>query len=213
MSIRRLDILKRLVDRFGYSTYLEIGVAGGATFKHLPVAEKTGVDPKWRLWYLLNPRVKKITSDRFFAKNRRRFDLVFIDGLHVAEQAHRDILNALAVLEPGGTIMVHDCMPRSKEQQMVPRIQVSWTGDVWRAFLKTSQDPSLSTLVFDTNRGCGIIRRTPRPQQAPIAPTDVDPLSEDELSWETYVEHRDEWLRILPPDEIYATIDRLAEQR
>ncbi len=209
MSIGRLDILKRLAERYDYTTYLEIGVAGGATFKHLPVPEKIGVDPKWRLWYALNRRVKKTSSDRFFARNRRRFDLVFIDGLHVAEQAYRDIRNSLAALRPGGTIVIHDCMPSTKEQQMVPRIQVSWTGDVWRAFFKASQDPALATQIFDTNRGCGIIRQEPRPATWPVPPTDVDPLNEGDVSWEGFLANRDRWLKIVRPEEVYAAIDAL----
>ena len=209
MKIGRLDILKRLAKRFDYNSYLEIGVAGGATFKHLPVPDKIGVDPKWRLWYALNRRVKKTSSDRFFAKNRRDFDLVFIDGLHIAEQAYRDIRNALAVLRPGGTIVIHDCTPTTKEQQMVPRIQISWTGDVWRAFLKASQDPELATLILDTNRGCGVIRREARPLACPTPPSDIDPLNEEELSWEDYVSNRDSWLRIYPPNEVFAAIDAL----
>lgn len=212
MNLRRLDILQRFVERFGYASYLEIGVAGGATFKHLPITDKVGVDPNWRLWYALDRRVKKTTSDRFFAKNRRRFDLIFIDGLHVAEQANRDITNALETLAPGGTIVVHDCMPMTKEQQVVPRVQTSWTGDVWRAFLKASQDPGLDTLILDTNRGCGVIRRGPRPVAAPAPPMDVDPLS-DELTWEEYEAHRHRWLRIYPPEEVLDVIDRLAAAR
>lgn len=213
MNVSRLDVLVRLVERFGYGSYLEIGVAGGATFKNVPVAEKVGVDPKWRLWYALDRRVKKTTSDRFFAKNRRLFDLVFIDGLHVAEQAYRDIRNALGILKPGGTIVVHDCMPESKEQQMVPRVQVSWTGNVWRAFLKASQDPELDTLILDTNRGCGLIRRHPGPGASSPLPANVDPLDEDALSWEEYEARRSGWLRIYPPEETYTVIDRLAESQ
>lgn len=213
MRISRLDVLNRLVERFGYATYLEIGVAGGATFKNVRVADKVGVDPKWRLWYALDRRVKKTTSDRFFEKNARRFDLIFIDGLHFAEQAYRDIRNALGVLSPGGTIVVHDCMPTSKEQQMVPRVQVSWTGDVWRAFLKASLDPELDTFILDTNRGCGVVRRSPGPGAAsPLAPA-ADPLDEDALTWEEFAAHRSDWLRIYPPAEIYAVIDRLPDSR
>lgn len=210
MRIGRLDVLNRLVERFGYTSYLEIGVAGGATFKKVPVAERVGVDPKWRLWYVLDPRVKKTTSDRFFEKNRRRFDLVFIDGLHVAEQAYRDIRNSLGVLNPGGTIVVHDCMPESKEQQRVPRVQVSWTGNVWRAFLKASQDPELDAFILDTNRGCGVIRRHPGTGPASPLPSDVDPLDEGAVTWEEFEAHRSDWLRILPPAEIFAVIDELA---
>ena len=208
MSIRRLDILQRLANRFSYKSYLEIGVAGGATFKHIEIEDRIGVDPKWRLWYAFDRRVKKTTSDRFFASNRRHFDLVFIDGLHVAEQAYRDIRNALAVLRPGGTVVVHDCMPSTREQQLVPRIQTSWTGDVWRAFLKASQDPELATFILDTNRGCGVIRREPRaaPQTPPAG---VDPLDETQVSWEDYLASRERWLRIYPPAEVYAAIDAL----
>jgi len=209
VSIRRLDILSRFVSRFDYTSYLEVGVAGGSTFKRMQIRKKVGVDPKWRLWTLLDPRIKKTTSDRFFARNRRSFDLVFIDGLHVAEQTYRDLRNALAALNPGGAIVVHDCMPTTKEEQAVPRSQISWTGDVWRAFLKVSGDPELETLILDTDRGCGVIRRGPRPAGAPMPPDDLDPLKGEELSWEEYVTHRHRWLRIHPPEETFSVIDGL----
>ncbi len=212
MSIKRLHILNKLVGRFDYRAYLEIGIAGGATFRHLAVDEKTGVDPRWRWWYLFDRRIKKTTSDRFFTRNRRSknplsFDLVFIDGLHVAEQAWRDICHSLEVLRPHGTIVVHDCMPMSKEQQMVPRVQTSWTGNVWRAFLKASQDPGLDTFILDTNRGCGVIRRGSPPATAPRPPADIDPLNEADLSWEKYAEKRHEWLRIYPAEEVMAVLE------
>ncbi len=206
--ITRLEILNRLTERFGYRDYLEIGVAGGATFRNIKAPTKTGVDPQWRLWNALRFDIKKTTSDRFFARNRRTFDLVLVDGLHHADQAFRDIQNALGVLRPGGSILVHDCLPESYEQQAVPRISVSWTGDVWRAFLKTCQDTSLSTLVFDTNRGCGLIRRpATQPQRRP--PANVDPLRPEDVTWEHFAAERDNWLEIVPRDAVYATVDTL----
>jgi len=104
-------------------------------------------------------------------------------------------------------------MPLTREQQMVPRIQVSWTGNVWRAFLKASQDPGLATLILDTNRGCGVIRREARPPASPVPPTGIDPLDENDLSWEDYLANRDSWLRIYPPEEVYAAIDSLPPQK
>lgn len=207
--ITRLEILNRLTERFGYQRYLEIGVAGGATFRRVRVEHKTGVDPQWRLWNLLRFEIRKVTSDRFFERNRETFDLILVDGLHHAEQAYRDIENALAVLRPGGSILVHDCLPESYEQQVVPRIAVSWTGDVWRAFLATSRDPALSTLVFDTNRGCGLIRRPSVVPSQKRPPRDRDPLDASSLPWEDFEAHRDDWLEIVPRDQVYATIDAL----
>lgn len=209
-KINRLDILRRLVAHCGYRSYLEIGVAGGSTFRALEVERKVGVDPDWRLWYLLRREVKKVTSDRFFARNRERFDLVFIDGLHVAAQTWRDLENALAVLNPGGTVLLHDCLPASREQQQVPRgDQVAWTGDVWRAFLKASQQPDLHTFLCDTDRGCGVVRREPRPAGVPVAPGGFDALAVQGVSWEEFDAHKHEWLRIVPPEGIFAVLDAL----
>ena len=80
MRIGRLDILKRLVERFDY-TFLprDRRRRRSATFKHLPdrprrsVSTPNGVCGTRSSW-----RIKKTTSDRFFARNKRRsFDLVF----------------------------------------------------------------------------------------------------------------------------------------
>ena len=209
MTIKRLDILNYLAKALGYQTYLEIGVAGGSTFKGITVRDKTGVDPTWRWWYLSHRSIHKVTSDRFFAGNRRNFDLVLIDGLHIADQAHKDIKNALNCLSPNGSILVHDCLPTSREQQEVPRSQVSWTGTVWRAFLKASQDRTLDTLVFDTDRGCGLIRRGSPPEGSPRPPSDIDVLSPS-LTWEEFDDNKERWLRLISRDTVFETIDFMA---
>ena len=209
MGLNRSDILHRLVTRFGYTTYLEIGTGGGGTFRKLPLEQKVGVDPKLRRWSLFESRVKKTTSNRFFARNRQRFDLIFIDGLHVASQVYQDIYNSLAVLREGGTIVVHDCLPKSEAQQRVPRSQSSWTGDVWRAILKAGQDQELTTFVFDVDKGCGVVRRSGA-ADTPRLPTEMDPLS-DEISWQSFCENRHRWLRIYPPEEIYPVLDALPD--
>ncbi len=106
MKVRRWQVLNHLIAGFGYSSYLEIGVAGGAAFRRISVETKIGVDPALRLWSLLRGDVVKTTSDRFFRSNRRTFDLVFVDGLHEAHQVSKDIENALLVLNAGGTVVV-----------------------------------------------------------------------------------------------------------
>lgn len=207
--ITRLEILNHLALRFGYTRYLEIGVAGGATFRNITVARKTGVDPEWRLWNALRFEIKKTTSDRFFARNTKTFDLILVDGLHHAPQAFKDIRNALAVLAPGGSILVHDCLPESYEQQLVPRVAVSWTGDVWRAFLAASKDPALATLVFDTNRGCGLLRRPNHVPDQKRPPAQLDPLDPSSVSWEAFAEAKHTWLDIVPKERTFEVIDAL----
>ena len=44
----------------------------------------------------------------WLAKDGARFGLVFVDGDHTAEAARHDIRWALQLLDPGGTLAVHD---------------------------------------------------------------------------------------------------------
>ena len=98
-----------------------------------------------------------MASDEFFAGPGRHemYDLIFIDGLHVADQVLRDIENALEVLTSGGTIVVHDCNPPSEEAQ-----REDWNGTVWKAWVSlraTRRD--LRMYVVDIDHGCGVIQR------------------------------------------------------
>ena len=81
--------------------YLEIGVRNRAdNFNLVNSTFKYSVDPAVKL---IDKNHFQITSDIFFDKVKNgkllnqdiRFDLIFIDGLHLADQVDRDIDNAL----------------------------------------------------------------------------------------------------------------------
>jgi predicted O-methyltransferase YrrM len=57
-------------------------------------------------------RFKKITSDDFFALNKLKFDIIYIDGDHRYEQVSRDINNAWECLNVGGQLIGHDVIHR-----------------------------------------------------------------------------------------------------
>tara|TARA_Y100000034_G_scaffold26982_2_gene32151 strand:- start:1923 stop:3047 length:1125 start_codon:yes stop_codon:yes gene_type:complete len=151
--MNRTTIIQTLVKSLNYKSYLEIGVAEGVNFESISCLNKVGVDP--------DPDVKcthNMTSDAYFKTHDDKFDLVFIDGLHHADQVLRDIQNSLDRLNHGGTILLHDCHPPSKKAQIVPRIASTWTGDVWKAWIKTKIDrPNLCGYVVDADFGCGVI--------------------------------------------------------
>src|SRR6266542_1178180 len=110
-SLTRIEISNSLIAKNGYHSYLEIGVntpaQPGWSHDSIVVATKHGVDP--------NPKAKAtfpVESDEFFASHiKQKYDIVFVDGLHIFEQAYRDIVNSLKWLNPGGIIVVHDCNP------------------------------------------------------------------------------------------------------
>jgi len=149
----RTDIIKDLIKKHKYTSYLEIGVRKNENFNKIECDHKDGVDPNGKGNY-------KMTSDEFFAQNKRTYDLIFIDGLHHSEQVEKDIINSLAVLNPNGVIVMHDCNPVTKEQQARPQNgQRIWCGDVWKAFVKLRTREDLLVYVVDTNNGIGIVRR------------------------------------------------------
>ncbi len=155
-KIKRTTILNTLVERYNYQSYLEIGQGQRANnFDWINCRIKIGVDPKKSL-----NAAYQMTSDEFFAINNDSFDLIFIDGLHHADQVERDIINALNVLNDNGTIVVHDCNPTTKAMQIVPQGKGTWTGDVWKTWVSLrAARPDLNMFVIDADNGCGIIRR------------------------------------------------------
>jgi hypothetical protein len=81
-----------------------------------------------------------------------KFDLVFIDGLHFSEQVDRDIENSLQHLNPGGTIVLHDCNPTTEAIGTYPcQVHGPWTGDVWKAIAawRTRSEFDICVVDFD----------------------------------------------------------------
>lgn len=186
--MNRLDIINHLIRRYGYRSYLEIGVQKGLTIQRVACKLKHGVDPAG------SAATHKMTSDAFFAALGAgvQYDIIFIDGLHVDEQARRDIANALDHLSPGGVIVVHDCLPKNKREQEVPRPhqQKDWTGNVWRAFVHYRRRPDLEMYVVNTDHGIGIIRRGGQ-----------EPLVVDGPTFGDFVKNQAAWLNLITADE------------
>ena len=120
------------------------------------ISSKESVDP--------NPRANatyQMTSDEFFAKQfKKKYDIIFVDGLHLSEQVYKDIVNSLKCLNEGGTIVVHDCKPPSERSQSREHVSGEWSGDVWGAWVKLRmENPEIYMYVVNTNYGCGIIQK------------------------------------------------------
>lgn len=155
-EFRRWHIINALIGKHGYSSYLEIGTFTGWNYSQIKCSHKVGVEPN----PVTLPGVIQATSDEFFLKNTQKFDIIFIDGLHVWEQCLKDIFNSLKVLNPNGTIVVHDCRPTEFSHTAREAIHPNgeWTGDVWKSIaILRSTYPFAKVAVVDTDWGCGII--------------------------------------------------------
>lgn len=202
----RMDIINELIRANNYKTYLEIGVhTKSLCFNHIIANHKTSVDPGYE-----NGNEEydyRMESDHFFESLRSgntklhpqmKWDLIFIDGLHLAEQVYRDVINSLEHLEHGGTIVMHDCNP---PHELIAREQMNppwnhpgeWCGTTWKAFYHFRQTrPDLRMWCVDTDWGVGIIQR---------GSSETAPRTNPFYEYETFRKNNIEYLNLISVDE------------
>lgn len=173
-SPSRTHILNYLLSLFGRETwYLEIGTRNPEhNFRHIRAHKKFSVDPG--VEFSANPVDFPMTSDEFFYRlehhallpSDTRFDVIFIDGLHVAEQVDRDIENALRWIRDDGFIVLHDCNPpaewHARENYTYSHTPARgmWNGTTWKAFYRRRLQKNLYSCCIDTDWGVGVIQKT-----------------------------------------------------
>lgn len=199
----RTDLLNHLAEKYNLQHYLEIGVQDPKqNFDKVKIRAKISVDPDMNA----KPMFCQ-TSDQFFAEYEaystvdvttrdsgkpeyigvdKRFDLIFIDGLHTAEQVKKDFENALKILSPNGFIVLHDCNPAQEEHTIVPRPteRGHWNGDVYK-FAATI----VNATTVDIDNGCLVFRN-------------AMPVYRDErIRWYYFNENRKTLLNLITWDE------------
>ncbi|HEX9827184.1 MAG TPA: class I SAM-dependent methyltransferase [Flavobacteriaceae bacterium] len=176
-SPRRTHIINYLISLIDAQYYLEIGVRDpNKNFNRIQCQNKFSVDPG--IEFEDNPVDFKMTSDLFFEKFKSnklkikpniKFDIIFIDGLHVSNQVERDILNSIEILNENGFIILHDCNPPSEFHQREQRTfenspaRSFWNGTTWKAFYKFRHHKDLFSICFDCDWGVGILSKTHYP--------------------------------------------------
>jgi hypothetical protein len=198
-EIQRFHIINYLIEKYKLVNYLEIGVFKGENIREIKALHKDGVDPGAEGYVV--PEVNyPMTSDDFFklieGHDEIKYDIIFIDGLHHADQVAKDIQNSLKHLVPNGFILMHDCNPVSYDAQKIPRETIAWNGDTWRAFVQFKIDnPSFKCCVVDTDFGVGFIQNN---NSEPV-------FNEFNVSWNEFDENKKELLNLITWDEFKAT--------
>ena len=174
-SLSRTEIINRLLHytQKEHTVYLEIGVRNpDDNFNHICATQKLSVDPG--VEFAENPVEFKLTSDAFFSQlaagdiltSTLLFDVIFIDGLHTAEQVYKDILNSLYFIQPNGFIVLHDCNPPTEwharetyAYEISPAMNY-WNGTTWKGYVKALEITGISGYCIDTDWGVGILSKS-----------------------------------------------------
>ena len=118
----------------------------------------------------INQATFPLTSDQFFEQllagqleiEHRTFDVIFVDGLHLADQVYRDIQNALRVVADVGYVVMHDCNPptihhaRENFYDQGPATHF-WNGTSWKAYQRFRSESDKRCFVVDVDWGVGVI--------------------------------------------------------
>lgn len=155
--MNRISFIQYLIDKYNFTTFLEIGSQLGLSFFPIRCQKKISVDPffqfgnidkiKWCIknFSNFNNAYFEMTSDDFFNSKQEYLidiggvDIVFVDGLHTFRAALQDTLNSLKHLRKNGIVVLHDCFPPHKaasiyakdadEAREIGRNLESWTGE------------------------------------------------------------------------------------
>lgn len=178
-SVRRLTRIGQLLDA---QSYLEIGISKGNTFRSLKLPKKVGVDPQFKF----NPaqyrqpgvELYEMTSDVFFADfaGSEKFDMIFIDGLHIFQQAYRDFCNSINHAHDRTVWLIDDVIPSDEfsalpdQREAVRRREKAgvssraWHGDVYKVifaihdlhpnytFVTVNTEGNPQTIVWKSSR-------------------------------------------------------------
>lgn len=161
--MKRTDLLNHLVEKHELFSYLEIGVqVPELNFDKIKCPYKIGVDPDPQARATIQKTSDEyfqfeINQNQQFPNLQKKYDLIFLDGLHTAEQVKKDFENALKVLSPNGYVVLHDCNPEKEEHTIVPRPTKTghWNGDVYKFACEIGVYFHKFNVV-DIDNGCGV---------------------------------------------------------
>ena len=204
----RTEIINTLLRHFDKPWYLEIGTADGWNFDTVKAHFKIGVDPGE------NVRCAGFngTSDAYFNDihlAQFTYDVVFVDGLHEAKQAWRDVWHASKRLKPGGFIVMHDCLPPTwmhagPEPYGGPGS--AWNGDVYKAAVQATK--YFDAVTVDTDWGCTVLQPYPKGVMSNgdifFCPQEL----EVDMDWHEFNDKREELLNIITPEEFVERYER-----
>lgn len=183
MITTHTQLLNALIEKYNLRSYLEIGVQDPANnFDKINVVHKVGADP-----CLIGASEEvgmlcACTSDQFFEDDDMGlFDLIFIDGLHHADQVKRDFENSLRCLSDNGFIVIHDVLPENEEGTIIPRQTKVWWGDVYKFAMTLPEYKGISWVTYNIDEGCLVIHKTD------INKVFLMSHTEHPITWESYL--------------------------
>ena len=115
----------------------------------------------------------------------------------------KDINNSLKFLKKGGVILLHDCLPSSARDQMIPRSHEKWNGDVWKAIVEFRTKKNLDTYVCLADQGLGVVIKRANRNTLLLKIKNFK-----KLKFSDYYKNYREYMNIINHDQLIETINK-----
>jgi hypothetical protein len=206
--MERFDIINEIISKYNTKNYLEIGVRNPwECFDRINCSVKMSVDPG--IESDANMATYPFYSDDFFNKLNKgeldlpkdyKWDIIFIDGLHLAEQCFRDFENALSHCSDNGFIAFHDASPPTIYHAREDYYDHSspaggwWNGTVWKTIQRVRTDYDLDLVTVDSDWGVTVIKNKP---SYSLLSKNINPF----YDYNTFNKHRNKILNLVSVEE------------
>jgi hypothetical protein len=165
--MRKFEIVNALAAKCGYRSYLEICTPStGQAFHKVSEAQ---LRTRHRLMYRC-PRDFNDGDEITFSSDDDRiegllphgalYDIIFVDAWHTYACVQRDLELAFSLLSPGGTMVVHDCSPPSRDVAVPEFRHCPWCGVTYCAYIDfVWSRQQVDHYTVDTDYGCGLVKK------------------------------------------------------
>ena len=190
-AVTKMEIIGHLAARHGFIRYLELCTpTTGMLFDRL---DRNVLTTAHRLMYNAPPDHDDGLAVDFRTEgldigpclsvihaSGQRYDIILVDPYHDYACSWRDLAAAFELVEAGGCLVVHDCLPPDRAMA-APEYDVgSWCGVTYKAYLDFVSSRNLDYQTIDADYGCGVIRKP--------GPRDVgaDRSARDDRLWQEW---------------------------
>ena len=167
----KMEIIGLLAAQNGFSRYLELctSTTGGyyaaldrgilSTAHRLMYNCPAGFDDGFAVEF----RSESLDIDQCLAEiNSKglRYDIILIDPFHEYGASYRDLRAAFDLIDDGGMLVVHDCLPPDAAFATPGFVPGGWCGVTYKAYIDfVCARRDLDYRTVDIDYGCGIIRK------------------------------------------------------
>lgn len=172
-AVTKMEIIGHLAARHHFTRYLELCTpTTGRMYDRL---DRNVLTTAHRLMYAapadyddglgIDFRTEGHDIDPCLAEIRargQRYDIILVDPFHDYACSWRDLEAAFLLVEAGGFLVVHDCLPPNRAMAAPEFVYGEWCGVTYKAYLDFVSSRGLDYQTVDTDYGCGVIRKPGR---------------------------------------------------